>query len=127
MYDYISWGDTDSLINTLYTQIKESKIEYTKIYGISRGGLIPAVSLSHRLELPLIDKLSIPDRSILIVDDIADSGKTLSQFMYHNHIAVLFCRQHTSTVIPKYIGKNITHSKWIVFPWETSESSKYDN
>jgi len=62
-----------------------------------------------------------------VVDDIADSGKTLSQFMYHNHIAVLFCRQHTLAVTPKYIGKSITHSKWIIFPWETKESSKYDN
>ena len=126
MYNYISWNDIDALIDNLVYQIKKSKQEYTSIYGISRGGLIPAVLLSHRLNLPVIDKITTYDRTILVVDDIADSGKTLSQFMYHNYIAVLFCRQHTSQVIPKYIGKSITHDKWIVFPWETYESSKYD-
>ena len=112
--DSISWDNIESLICKLCAQIRAS--EYTSIYGIRRGGLIPAVLLSHKLNLPLIDFVS--DNRVLIVDDIADSGRTLLQYKDSNDIAVLFCR-NTSSFVPRYIGKTITHSDWLIFPWET--------
>jgi len=89
------------LIDTLKEQILYSGEKYTHIMGVSRGGLIPAVHLSHALSLPLaVTSYSAPegngsgqmkkftwqddkhvniDRSseVLIVDDIADTGFTM--------------------------------------------------
>jgi hypoxanthine phosphoribosyltransferase len=123
MYDYISWNDVETAIDNLFHQIKDSKKEYTSIYGISRGGLVPAVLLSHRLNIPLVE-VSLINHKTLIVDDIADSGKTLlSRFRSYDDVAVLFYRI-TSVVTPKFVGKTIKHSNWLIFPWETSESSE---
>lgn len=72
--------------------------QYDCIIGLKRGGLVPAVHLSHRLNIPMYvadvthelskgDNLSwhdgllpsIPEgQKILIVDDIIDSGYTLA-------------------------------------------------
>ena len=44
---YISWADIDEMVEDLYQQLKDKNID--KVVGISRGGLIPGVMLSHRL------------------------------------------------------------------------------
>src|SRR3989344_1396800 len=50
---------------------------FKSIYGVPRGGLILGVVLSHRLGLPLKLKVEELDQETLVVDDIADSGRTL--------------------------------------------------
>ena len=49
--DYISWQDIDKLTKTLLRKIGKTK--YDCILGITRGGLIPAVKISHALNIPL--------------------------------------------------------------------------
>ena len=44
-------------VNKLVRLIKSSNKKYDAIYAIPRGGLILGVFLSHRLELPLLNKL----------------------------------------------------------------------
>jgi hypoxanthine phosphoribosyltransferase len=84
------------LIQSLTNQLEGNK--YDLIIGLSRGGLVPAVFLSHRLNVPMVvadisHELSVGDnkdshsnilpiipdnvKSILIVDDIIDSGNTI--------------------------------------------------
>ena len=43
--NYISWQDIDKLTKTLVRKIGKTK--YDSILGITRGGLIPAVKISH--------------------------------------------------------------------------------
>jgi hypoxanthine phosphoribosyltransferase len=87
--------DFDKDIETLVRKIKKSKITFSYIVALSRGGLIPGVVLSHKLGLSLVpvnwstrdrdDSESncwIPEdiingKKILVVDDIIDSGETL--------------------------------------------------
>ncbi len=44
---YISWDDVDEMVEDLYHKLKDENID--KVVGISRGGLIPGVMLSHKL------------------------------------------------------------------------------
>ena len=57
---------------------KDYKDKIDNIFGIPRGGLIPAVYLSHALDLPMVAE--VKDARTLVVDDIADEGKTLKKF-----------------------------------------------
>ena len=44
----------DQDIETLVSKIKKSKVEFSYIVALSRGGLIPGVILSHKLGLKLV-------------------------------------------------------------------------
>lgn len=130
-YYIITWTDIDEAIEVLAKQIEDSKIHYEVIYGLARGGLVPAVMLSHRLKIPMVLnmeevwRLKVKNKSVLIVDDISDTGETLRYFDDQKFdIATLFVREHTSKITPKYTYKNINHDNWLLFPWETQSSSK---
>lgn len=102
--------------------------DFDSVYGIPRGGLIAAVSLSHRLNLPLKLNIKEINEKTLVVDDISDSGKTLEKFekqlSFKPVVATLFYHKDTSAV-PDFYAREKTY--WVIFPWETGESSKYDN
>jgi len=89
------------------------------IYGIPRGGVPVAFELGSFLGLPLVEK---PDQHSLIVDDIADSGKTISRFPKHI-TATLFLKPHCK-VKPNFYAKNT--NAWVQFPWETAEAPSED-
>lgn len=108
----ISWGMIDSLTAKLAEDIAKSDLEIRSLCGLPRGGLIPAVMLSHRLSLPLVYK---PDKNSLIVDDISDSGMTLLTIQQPK--ATIFIRKGT-LVVPQFYGMLIEHKEWIEFPWE---------
>lgn len=140
----VDWNHIGVFIETLAQQLKGQK--FSRIVGISRGGLPLGVTLSHRFNLPfsvvgvssyndLTDEqesliCDTPDvifegwdGSILICDDIADSGKTL-QFLLNkiagnpNIIATTatIYYKETSLIRPDHFAE--TTDKWIVFPWE---------
>ena len=50
---YLNWEDVEDLIDILHSNILESDFNIERIYGIPRGGLIPAVLLSHKMGIPL--------------------------------------------------------------------------
>lgn len=87
-------GDLHEIIR----QMNKNEFRPTIVFGIARGGLIPATMLSHYFEVPLVSlNISLRDglvdnfhsavdtlkheivskQRILIVDDICDSGATL--------------------------------------------------
>ena len=87
---------------------------FKSIYGIPRGGLVPAVYLSHLLDIPLVQK---PEKGCIIVDDIADTGQTLK--MYRNmkySIATIY--YHTQSIVEPDIWVYQKTDAWIKFPWE---------
>jgi hypoxanthine phosphoribosyltransferase len=145
-------SDFDRDIESLIKQIKPHAEKYDYIVGIARGGLIPAVYLSHALGLPMRTvtwstfhnhqvkehALDIADdvlsgKKVLIVDDILDSGETFRELMADWEIAldmvdvaVLIYNNQQST-IPTYHGWEIDRSvitDWIVFPWESTCSEE---
>lgn len=132
-------------MQVLATQIKASGSEYAYVVGLARGGLIPAVQLSHMLDVPFDSLLwqtrdgGIQERKrellvalhegkkILIVDDLIDSGHAMSSLIEdlgfsraQLDIAVLYYNTAQS-IKPDYYARTIDRSvdeRWIVFWWE---------
>jgi hypothetical protein len=53
----VSWWDMTDLIKDLAEKIPFEVPLVDSIYGIPRGGLIPAVMLSHKLGLPMVETI----------------------------------------------------------------------
>jgi hypoxanthine phosphoribosyltransferase len=102
----ISSNELNGLVSTLCRGIFTSKWRPDYIVGITRGGLVPAVMMSHWLNIPMESlKVQLRDniengvesnlwmaedafgydmeapKNILIVDDINDSGATFNWIM----------------------------------------------
>jgi hypoxanthine phosphoribosyltransferase len=116
---YMSWTEFEYLIEKLIYQIQSSDYKYNLIYGCPRGGLIPAVVLSHRLGISLTqDYINVGHLNVLIIDDICDTGKTISEYVGY-HSATLHYKL-TAIIKPTYYSE-IT-DKWVVYPWENIDS-----
>lgn len=129
-YEVITWEKIDKAVDILTKHIKDAKINYEVLYGLARGGLVPAVMLSHKLKVPMVLnmeevwRLKVKNKDVLIVDDILDTGDTLKYFAEQKFdIATLFTRVHTSKIKSKYNAYNIEHDNWLLFPWETDTTS----
>ena len=122
---FLNWNDIDRAINRLVASIDSSKVKLDAIGGLPRGGLTPAVILSHRLSIPFISQANISNitGNILIVDDICDSGKTLSKFKFEENIytATLHWKQ-SAEYQPNYFWEIAYENEWIVYPWENKDS-----
>ncbi len=96
-----------------------------KVYGVPRGGLIPAVMLSHLLSLPLILNKEEIDEETVIVDDIVDTGNTILKLPQKGLIVSLLYKPH-AMIAPDFYAREVANNEWVIFPFETNESSRYD-
>ncbi len=113
---YIEWGEIHELVNILCERIPIDAPLADSIHGLSRGGLIPAVIISHQLDIPYTDTIN---KNTLVIDDICDTGKTLNESPGWMH-AVLHYKP-TANFTPLCWGKEIGE-EWIVYPWEREDS-----
>lgn len=119
MKEYVTWKDIENYIEQVAKYYENSNI--TGVYGIPRGGLIFAVMLSHRMNIPL---LQAPCKDCIIIDDISDTGESLLHYQNNSsgneklkyHITTMFYREG-SLVKPEYYS-NLKEDKWIIYPWE---------
>lgn len=151
-----SWKDIEELSYRIAKQIVEKNVQIDSIVAILRGGWIPAriiadllgieeigvlgikfyKTIETRKEQPVITHpliLDIYNKNVLVVDDVADTGKSLSiaielirlygpQNLYTATIYV----KPTSIFIPDFYAE--TTSAWIIFPWEKAELAReYSN
>ncbi len=113
--DY-SWRQFDKDVTKIIRLLEQGHKKFDGVWGPPRGGLPLAVILSHALDIPFL--LRPRSKKTLVVDDIADTGKTLDRYAGKNYIVTLFYHPK-STVVPNiWIRKK--SKKWIVFPWEKS-------
>jgi hypoxanthine phosphoribosyltransferase len=120
---------------------------YDAILGVARGGLVPAVALSHYLGAPLFpirwsnrdDNVCEIGQStivrvlkanrILIVEDIVDTGKTFVDLIRYLNTLDTQCQIDTAAIVtnvaqpftPTYTWKIIDRDKdqrWVNFFWE---------
>ena len=114
----VSWWDINDLVRDLAGKIPFEVPLADSIYGIPRGGLIPAVMLSHLTGLPLVQTIG---ENTLVVDDMTDSGVTMSK-MPGQWTATLFHKPHTSIFTPNVYSRLHEGDEWLVFPWEKSSA-----
>ena len=135
-------------VHYVAARIKESGWAPDFVIGVGRGGLVPAVYLSHATSIPMlsIDHSShLPDFSaellvklavksmterLLFVDDINDSGGTIAHLkaglkeaggnLDNVHFAMLIDNVASAETVD-YCFRKIDRSvnkDWFVFPWE---------
>jgi len=100
-------------MRTIADKIDKKKIR--NIYGIPRGGLVPAVYLSHLLGLPIV--IEPTGKETLVVDDICDTGKTLGAYQHFGYTTATLYYHKQSPVEPN-IWIYEKKDQWIQFPWE---------
>lgn len=106
--------------------MKEEKIKFDFICGVPRGGLIPAVHLSHLLGIPYMEfsNEAINANNILFVEDIVHSGRSMKQIPLEHPVLqnklVAIVRNEISgdnDSVWKH-GIEVGSNVWIKFPWE---------
>ena len=147
-YQVPTWNQIYDMLLSQAQKIQTYKPDI--IIGIARGGLIPARILTDLLETPQLATIQIEfytdinqtrqeptlkqtlttqitGKKTLIVDDIADTGKSLKLAKTHLQqqgaleikTATLYTKPQ-STTTPDFYEKQTT--SWVVFPWETKET-----
>ena len=113
---YLEWSEIHECVKMLCYKIFMDYPNIDSVMGLPRGGLIPAVLISHELGLPYVIH---PGKNTLVVDDINDTGHTLSKApgVYH---AVLH-HKPTSKFKPNFYAKEVGE-EWLVYPWEREDS-----
>ena len=132
-------------IKKISVQLVDSNYDPEVIISVNRGGCIPGIYLSHYLNKPhevinieLRDSNLEPDlisikekikqfNSVLIIDDINDSGNTISiindiskNLKTKIHFAVLINKSDSKSKV-EYYGETVNsklNDYWYVFPWE---------
>lgn len=144
--EVLTWDLFGDASRELAQVIADSGFVPDIIIAVARGGLLPAGALSYALGTklsdainiefytdveetlpdpvllaPLLDTENIRGRKLLVVDDVADSGRTLKMAVEllreqdaDVRSAVIYTKSR-SVITPDYSWKNT--DAWIVFPW----------
>jgi len=115
---YLGWDDINDLVDVLCEKIIIEQPNIDSVFGLKRGGLIPAVMVSHKLGLPWSDVM-LPNT--LVIDDICDTGITLKNTV-GVYTAVLHYKPHTSCFIPNIYASLHEGDEWLFYPWERKDS-----
>jgi len=144
--EVLSWQSFGVATRGIATQVVESGYRPDVVIAIARGGLIPSGAVAYALDLhnvftvnvefytgseerlelpimlpPVLDVADIAGSIALIVDDVADSGKTLelvrdfcAEHVSEVRCAVLYDKPWTELPVD-YVWRRT--GKWVDFPW----------
>lgn len=119
---YVTYKQIDEYLDNVVQDLKKRGIKPTGVYGPPRGGLIFATLLSYKMDIPLLLNSA---KGCVIIDDIADSGRTLLHFtendtQFNKYYITTMYYHERSVVKPDYY-MYLKKDRWIVYPYE------YDN
>ncbi len=150
--EYIGWNAANALSRKLADAVGSSGFDPEIVVGVARGGWPPARIVSDWLGRPNLLSIrlaryhgidhdrgaairhtlqeSVADRRVLIVDDVNDTGVTLSMAkkyvltqgapaevrvgVLHHKISAIFR--------PDYAARRMTTWRWVLYPWSVIES-----
>ncbi|MGV8846286.1 phosphoribosyltransferase [Tessaracoccus sp.] len=148
-FEVLTWAELGEVTDSLARQVADSGFHPDVVIAIARGGLVIAGSITYALDVklvdainvefyvdinetrpdpillaPMLDSESIADQKILVVDDVADSGRTLALvlkllrgFGADVRSAVLYHKPR-SIVTPDFSWRQT--DAWITFPWSAN-------
>jgi len=125
----LSYQDYENQINHLTSVTKDflkqqDHLSITKIFTIPRGGLPIGVHLSNYLHINLIttkqEYIKYDPATILVVDDLCDSGETFKRFK-DSILCCLFVKPRR-IITPDIYLNEIPDDTWVVFPWEPTDA-----
>ncbi len=140
----LTWIDIEKAIDNAYRYFKSRGIDV--VVGILRGGVVPAIMLSKRLNVDLyvlgVRRYSdlkppqvisdpgvitckcigdVKDKTVLLVDDFANTGITLklaSKILYESRVAKVY----TYVVVKRGFAwvdyYSFKFDECVIFPWE---------
>jgi len=126
---HISWSDVDQILSTFQSDFSDllMRVNPVGVYGEPRGGVIPAIMLSHRLGIPYLQEKPAGEH-YLWVDDIADKGNVIARSIWSEPgIPLRFClirKKHCPYQVVN--GLEVEGDLWIVFPWEDPAKAVQD-
>ena len=149
-FEVPKWNQIYEMLLNLAEKIRKNNFKPDIIVGVSRGGWPPARVMSDLLDNPNLANvraefylgvaetkgeptltqpvsMTIAGKKVLVVDEVADTGKSLKLVKEHIiekgatevKIATVYYKPW-SIVKPDYYEKET--SNWIVFPWEIKET-----
>ncbi len=139
----MTWPKYINAINKIIKHFQDNNIRFDIIIGLTRGGLIPGVIASHKLDIPMMpfnphvlhsngtprEPVNLPIsptviRKVLIMDDISDTGKTFDKTVkfftnsgFNVVTAAVYINKKTAIFEPDFVLYD-SHKKWVVFPYE---------
>jgi uncharacterized protein len=125
---FYSWEWLDKTVMELGETILSSNTDIEYVTGVPRGGLVPAVMLSHYMNKKfksyneVIEMTNNIRQKVLVVDDISDSGETLYKAETFGFQTATLTVRHSTIFIPDFYGERIEDDRWLVFPWEREDS-----
>ncbi|TSD65178.1 phosphoribosyltransferase [Aeromicrobium piscarium] len=146
--EILTWERYGTAVRELAQSVADSGFVPDVVLAVARGGLIPAGSVAYALDCknlftmnvefytgvgttlpapqllpPFLDLAELNDIGVLVVDDVADSGRTLE-------LVVNVCRKHAaevqsaviyekprSLIAPDFVWRRT--DLWINFPWSS--------
>ena len=116
---YVSWQDIEKYIDAVVEDVKKRDFKPSGVYGVPRGGLIFATMLSYKMDIPLLLNAA---PNCIIIDDIADSGRTLLHFTLKdtqfNKYYITTMYYHERSVVKPDFWLFSKEDKCIVYPYE---------
>ena len=117
---FVTWEQIDDYLNHVVEDVKKRGLKPTGVYGLPRGGLIYAIWLSYKLDIPVL--LHAADNCI-IIDDIADTGRSLYHFrenrtQFNKYYITTMYFVKDSLVVPDFYMYEKKIGDWIVYPYE---------
>ena len=130
MKEFISWNVVDECVLDIAEHLIRTEIKFEGVYGIPRGGAVLAVMLSHKLDIPYFDDIEHAlgnGEEFIIIDDIADTGKTLNNYKKIDSSEIAYyvtIHEHEQSIVKPDYSMIDKRDKWIVYPWETTNSEE---
>jgi len=99
-----------------------------RIVAIPRGGLSIAHVIAEHLgvkDVELYNPDIVYEGNVLLVDDINDTGSTLTAILSHpgrfvrgTVITAVLAQRYNSKLKASFVGEHIQHDNYVLFPWE---------
>jgi len=140
----VTWEQFHKDARALAALLKD-KGPFSTLVAVSRGGLAPAAIIARELDLRCVETISIAsydekvrgnahilkglapdvverskDGSVLVIDDLADSGETLRlvrTLLPQAHIATLYVKPTGKPQVDTFVSEK-AQDCWIYFPWD---------
>jgi len=129
-----SWERVETAVDSVLDKLLDTKhTSFLGVLAVPYGGIIPAVLVSKKIgmkgRIKTLEQDAMKEGHWLIVDEICDSGKTLSL------IAKNFPNSVYASLVTTQLGRQVmtgkpflwgetTTDKWIQFPWELDDEEK---
>ena len=128
MNEFVSWELIDDCVTDIAFYLKDTGKDFKGVFGVPRGGSLLAVMLSHKLDIPYITEFwRVGDGDIVVIDDIADTGKTFQFYKEQpetKDAQYVTIHEHKQSIVKPDYSVIEKVDKWIVYPWETTNSEE---